>query len=582
MTIHELKQRIEKWLDEAIPFLKKMELPAIASSLVEKFQQTFKDQRIKIILCGEFKNGKTSLINALISKPDLLPTDVLPCTSYITIIEYASELRFEVCRSGSVSPLSLEEFQQLTALKEQDHSIEWIRVGCPSQWLAEDIVLVDTPGLEDLSQTRSDITLKYLPESDVIVLVVTASAPIKATEKNFIRQHITCREIQKVICALNKVDNLNETSEIERVLKYARSKLSKELPDATWIPVSTAKGIESDGNIPELRDAMIKIALHEKTGIIASRFARPAQQLLFEVEARIKTEEAGIGGTLVDLERLVTEFRKKVAETSRSNMKVFAHAQAEIESDVNQWLGTIDERLTSFIEGIEIKVNSLDDLDAVRKFILSKELDRHVAAEMKEISVEFADTMQKTIERVAQDIFSEGLYIPQTPDINTKDMFPSVESFFTRIPDWSWKIIEIILLDIITPGGGLYGQIGAVLERIGLGFLSRGIPLIRKIMPSGIVQDLLVKEILDSVSKLRDNAVPGLRSMTSETTANIFDEIKNALRRQVEAIEAGLENARLQLAGEKTAVAKRRAELAEARIRIAGLRTQVGEFVVSM
>jgi GTPase SAR1 family protein len=588
MSIQQLRQGIEVWIDQTSSFLQEIGIPAIASSLHEVFEKSFSDPRIKVVICGEVKNGKSSLINALISQQNLLPVDVEPCSAYITVVEYAPELKFEICRSGKVSSISQDEFNSLTAAKG-DPAIEYIRVRCPSPWLAEDIILVDTPGLEDLSKSRTDITLKYLPEADVIIIVFVAFAPVKATEKNFVRQHVTRQEIRKLICVMNKIDTVNTPADVERALAHCKKMLAEELPNAVWIPVSARGAIGVAGkhggeaNIPVLRDEIIRMALREKSSIISARFARPARQLLSEAEAKLRAEEAGLGGTSADAEKHVSEFRKKVVEVSRSNMKVFSQATSAIENDIDKWLQSTHERLVEFYESLSNEVKSLSEqsLETVRSFINSDALDRRIAIEMKDISVDYSDFMQKTIENVAKDILAAGLIVPANLEVDAKEMLPPVNSIFMKVPEWMWKFFEILLLEIITPGGGLYGSITAFLERAGLAVLSKGVPFIRSILPSEWVKEHLIQLILESTKQLPDKAVFAIKTNASETTGKIFDEIKDALSHQVEAVETGLEDARRRLAEQKMTVDIRKAQLAEARVQLIGFRSQLEEFVTA-
>ena len=61
------------------------------------------------------------------------------------------------------------------------------------------VVLIDTPGVNDLNQQRSDITFEFLPRADVIIFMTSMDAAMKQTEKIFIQEFLLKNGLDKIV-----------------------------------------------------------------------------------------------------------------------------------------------------------------------------------------------------------------------------------------------------------------------------------------------------------------------------------------------------------------------------------------------
>ena len=77
--------------------------------------------------------------------------------------------------------------------------IRHVEVGYPAELLRERIVLVDTPGVNDLNLQRADITYKYIPQSDAVLFVIDAGQPLKESERLFLRDKLLGQSRDKII-----------------------------------------------------------------------------------------------------------------------------------------------------------------------------------------------------------------------------------------------------------------------------------------------------------------------------------------------------------------------------------------------
>ncbi len=115
-----------------------------------------------LVILGQFKRGKTTLINSLIGK-EILPSSVVPLTSIVTILKYGEEVRCLVSMDdGNEKKIRIEELSDYVTEKGNPKNIRGVRcarIAYPSPFLEKGILLVDTPrsGVHLPAQHRNDL-----------------------------------------------------------------------------------------------------------------------------------------------------------------------------------------------------------------------------------------------------------------------------------------------------------------------------------------------------------------------------------------------------------------------------------------
>lgn len=178
------------------------------------------DHPYLMVFVGPFSSGKSSLINALVGKPDLLNVGVVPTTDRISILRWGDDVQ-RVSASGDVET-----------------------VFYPSPLLKK-VSFVDTPGLESVFQTHEEITRKFLHRSDVVLLVMLATQAMTARNLEYLRT--LGGYGKKVIIVINQADLLTpeEAATVrDYVLEQSRSHLGHE-PEV-WL-MSARQGLAARG-----------------------------------------------------------------------------------------------------------------------------------------------------------------------------------------------------------------------------------------------------------------------------------------------------------------------------------------------
>ncbi len=212
---------------------------------LSKLMSHASSESVSALICGEFKRGKSSFINAFLGE-ELCPTDAGIATSVVSIIRYGKE-RKVIRHYGEINNLQTEEiaFEDIekyakgTSL-EIDNTIMLV-IELPSPKLANGLSLIDTPGVGGLDPRHLFLTLYVLPKSDVTFFVVDAGEPLSSTELDFYKDKVVPYSKRcKII--LNKSD-LKTKEELEQLISDIKIKVSGHcdisMENVDVIPVSS-------------------------------------------------------------------------------------------------------------------------------------------------------------------------------------------------------------------------------------------------------------------------------------------------------------------------------------------------------
>jgi ribosome biogenesis GTPase A len=138
------------------------------------------DRSFNLVVVGEFKRGKSTLINALLGR-DLLPTGVIPLTSVVTVLQFgmdaAASLIFDDGHTETVSFDKLPEFVTERGNPKNVRGVREAHVMLPAPCLMDGIRVIDTPGIGSMHTHNTDLTYRYLPQADAVIFVASADQP---------------------------------------------------------------------------------------------------------------------------------------------------------------------------------------------------------------------------------------------------------------------------------------------------------------------------------------------------------------------------------------------------------------------
>jgi replication fork clamp-binding protein CrfC len=158
------------------------------------------DPRIRVVIAGQLKQGKSQLLNALLNLPVARVGDD-EATVVITIVSYSdppsAQLVVAAGPNGEPATVDIPIDDINTDLRRapQAGSREVLRVevGVSSPLLQGGLAFIDTPGVGGHGQPHLSATLGLLPDADALLMVSDTSQELTEPEMWFIRQaHRIC------------------------------------------------------------------------------------------------------------------------------------------------------------------------------------------------------------------------------------------------------------------------------------------------------------------------------------------------------------------------------------------------------
>ena len=198
--------------------------------------------KVHLVVIGEFNRGKTTFVNALIGKP-LLPMDIVPTTAAIWVIEKGSQFRAAgVMADGSKTALDISDLARLNAdgdLCRPD--LKFVQLEVPSLAIGDDVIVIDTPGVNDINEQRCEITYGFLAQADAAIFLIDASSPVTKSEAHFLQGQVLDSSLDKILFVLNKIDRI-DSDEVDGAIEAAQERLDEILgKHATIVPIAAQR-----------------------------------------------------------------------------------------------------------------------------------------------------------------------------------------------------------------------------------------------------------------------------------------------------------------------------------------------------
>ncbi len=323
--------------------------------------------RFHLAVLGQFKRGKSTLINALLGEA-LLPSSVIPLTAIPTLIAHDDRrgvrIRFQGDRDDEVveSETNHDLYRALLHYVSEEFNprneqgVLQVEVTHPAPLLSKGVVLIDTPGIGSIHQHNTEMTLNFLAQCDAALFLVSADPPITEVEVEFLR---TIRDaVTKVFFVLNKVDYLSD-DERETVLAFfetvLRERAGIEGP-ITVFPVSakralTAKttgdaGLWESSGMGAVAEHLIEFLAGEKNAVLRDAVRKKGLDLLNNVALRLELSRRALEMPLDELEERMQVFEVKIREAELQRR----HAADILEGDHKRAVAWLEEQVQALRE----------------------------------------------------------------------------------------------------------------------------------------------------------------------------------------------------------------------------------------
>ncbi|MBP5201462.1 dynamin family protein [bacterium] len=511
-------------------FMKKFEAPVrnlegklaeFGSTLKVDREKLFAEPEYFVTIVGEFSAGKSSILNRLFfGEKDAIPTAVLPETCLINEIRYGDSQKAALVSGGVERDIDLSAISEVSKkeLIEQKTG-SMIKMECADDLLSDKVVFVDTPGVNSINDSHTDITFGYLPKSQFVLFVIDINnGGLSKSEIEFIKNKVFTVTQNNMFILLNKAESM-PSSHCEKI----RAQVIKDLANTGIKPerVCLVSGLKGNG-IAELK-ATLKRELDAKRaeyyknytqGLIANFAELAAAELkmkLVNIGKDANAFAADKAAMEAEIKAVSAKYERLEASLNTKIKAVFEQYDSKIATDLSQ----IAQKLCAVVNATDLSDITGDNLSEGVQVALKKYVET-------DLQPAFYNDITKLLSEISVD--AESLIGDFTTGISHDFWAPG------KLLSGILFLLETCIYNLILPLGWITALIGQLLGRKLL------LPL------TGFMEKPVKSIICNNIQKAFDEEmipafIDNFNAKQNEVALTIIKGIEDAVNSQVSIIE---------------------------------------------
>jgi hypothetical protein len=341
--------------------------------------------RPSVVVVGETKRGKSSLINALLGVPGLSPVDAAVATSAYLHFTPGPRVAAQAWLPGSGDPVEVgpDGLREWATGSSRARRIE---VTHPAP-LLQYVSLLDTPGVGGLDPAHAAVALDAVERATALLFTADASAPLSRPELAFLVA--ASERVDAVVFALTKVDAFPGWRRIRDDNQALLRAHTPRFADAPWFPVSA-----------RLAELAVRAGPGEQAALVEASQIAELQHALVELAGR---------GHQLQLANVLRAARGELTRLEAAAETRLAATQAR------QWallLSTETQRARIEVVGqLRTRVAGLQQqfstrIDSARGEGLTS-LPDQIDAELQAVAVQLSQDLRATFRQVGEKVLAQ-------------------------------------------------------------------------------------------------------------------------------------------------------------------------------
>lgn len=331
-----------------------------------------KETPLTVAVCGEFKRGKSSLINAIFGE-DIVTTNVNTETITINHLSYGEHDNVLILRGGKKMHLTDDELKCdnlkniLSQLKEKPLYLDLKR---PIDML-KDVTIIDTPGLGDSLQDFAEDVEMALKQSDAVIYVYSVSYPLSIQEQCFMKTAIRDQGFSKLFLIGNYSDAFENKEDLDRLKNVTRRRIEDFLPGIEPVLLSALDercrqmGVarpnsviaqELERSFEEFRNDLFELLDQKRDTIIPDRVERFARAMTRDLGSDLDIVNEALNAERSDADNKLAEVEK--------NKSGCLDEKSKIESRISEYCSVMRGNSIGWME--EFLGRLYMDIDSLR------------------------------------------------------------------------------------------------------------------------------------------------------------------------------------------------------------------------
>jgi GTP-binding protein EngB required for normal cell division len=358
-------------------------------------------ERFHLVVLGEFNHGKSTFVNALLGA-DVLPAGITPTTAAINHVVHAPSPTAKVVlatgESKLLDPSQIKDWVTVAGGRAGD--VAFVELGYPCDLLHNNVVLVDTPGVNDLNDQRAEVTYGYVPRADAVVFLLDAGQALKDSEREFLRSRVLESAKDRLIFVLGKMDLLNADEKVA-VEGYVREHLAKLIPSPTLYPLSARDWLlrkDPASGMPALLGHLGRFLAQDRAQVLLDNAAADAARTAAYLENNLGVRLASCDLDLAELEDRTGQVRAQLETSKRKLDELHVRIDADAQAIRAQVALDIDAFARAFVAALPDQIDSVD-ADDVKRY-----LPAFIEDKFKEWAEVEGTKLAAMMERLAEEV----------------------------------------------------------------------------------------------------------------------------------------------------------------------------------
>jgi replication fork clamp-binding protein CrfC len=391
------------------------------------------DPRIRVLIAGQLKQGKSQLLNSLLNLPVARVGDD-ESTVLVTVVAHADQPAAHLVvadgRGGEQAiAIPVEDLRGdlRRASQAQGRQVLRVEVGAPSPVLSGGLTFIDAPGVGGQGQPHLSAVLGLLPDADAVLFVSDTSQEFTAPEMRFLRQAIEICPVAAVVAT--KTDLYPHW---RQVVDADTAHLRAAALNLPMIPVSSLlrshavstndKGLNEESNFPAIVAFLSEKVLSRETDRVRQQVldeihsAAGHLNLAVDAELSALTDPVQARRLTVDLERRKEEAQDALQQTALWQ-QILNDGIADLTADVDHDLRARFRAISQHAEDV------IDSCDPTLQWAeIGARVEDDVANAVGDNFVWAYQRAEALAAEVGRTFVEAGLDAVKIPDVNPRDM----------------------------------------------------------------------------------------------------------------------------------------------------------------
>ena len=463
----ERKQIVVDYINSTIDIVIKQGGIESADNL-KKLADNVEKGLFSIVLVGEFSAGKSTFLNALMGMR-ILPSFTSETTATVNFLRHSTEapngeagiVYYNDGHQEVLKELTLDSVANVVSTKSNmgkegvARSVDHVDLFLESEYLADGIMLVDSPGLNGIAANHLEITRRQIEKSHAAIFMFSADHP--GSKSDFEHLEELRSKSKNIFFVLNKINVINpsENVTVESVINDLKDSYHKKFPEENEIPeiwpvaanaalaardknyqYQNGEVVTTEARRSELEEISRMKAFEKRLMEYLTTGERTRDQLLEPVNKSIESLKR-LKDTLDDEKQVLSNkeiaedflkekeaVEKQKKELERNKKSILEPIRGEIVASISLMKNAIGSNIERIQENISDEIKLLDDPEELRNFAddLEDSLDRKY---------------RHLIRNIQDDVYSEILDIAQN---KCYDYLSDLDQKFNAIHDISLDI----------------------------------------------------------------------------------------------------------------------------------------------